>query len=248
MKLTEKLLILLCFMIALNISFGQTLKKRYGSCWGDTDWVFEFKANGKYTRTSTGHFGNTVAKGRYKIQNDTLVLKSGYKKTYGTVNEFYKIANDTLLIDMDLGYGYSAMPDSIKRILYVCDQFKYPLIQAYGNTGAKTKKEIEEVLNLALNNAKVKQYYHFKEFPERKLLIANYHRLDANINVGNKQGEFLPFEKIQEEFYVKIWDIELFDDLISIELEIPVEGVKIRIDYTKKQEHWEESYFKETEK
>ena len=87
------------FIIITQIITAQTIKKSFSGCWGDTGWKFEFSENGKFKRISSGHYGNTTITGKYRIKNDTIQIISGFKDTYGTVNEYYVVdENNTLSI------------------------------------------------------------------------------------------------------------------------------------------------------
>lgn len=193
--------ILLLLLITLNSAFSQTFEKKFSGCWGDTDWDFEFYKTGKYKRMSAGHYGFTTVEGDYIIKKDSITLISGYEDTDGTVNEKYIIDNDSILIDLQLGYGY---PLATKKytdtnLTKYCD-IQYPKIQS---VNPETEKRVEEALNLAFNSEQLKQFYQFDKYPQRKIIVANYYKLNAKIQVGKHEIVFMPQDKIKDDFYLE---------------------------------------------
>ncbi len=205
-------------------TFGQTLEKKFIGCWGDTTWDFKFQKNGKYKRTSSGHYGFTEVSGKYTVKNDTIHLKSGFKNTNGTVNEFYIIENDSILVDMNNGYGYTAYKDVYPSRIY-CD-LKYPLVSTAEEIA---ELNIERYLNLALNSALIKKFYHFDELPERNLIIAEYYNLRANIEVDGKTAIYKPLKEIQDKFYIEIIDFSNAFSLFSATFRLHGEGITFKV-------------------
>lgn len=87
----KKLLFYFVLFLISNTSYSQAIQASYTGYWAQTIWEFEFFKDSTYKRTSSGHYGNTVVSGNYKISKDTLVLISGYKDSHGTVNKYYLI-------------------------------------------------------------------------------------------------------------------------------------------------------------
>jgi hypothetical protein len=116
-----------------------------------TTWIFEFKADGSYTRVSAGHFGNTTVNGTYRLNKDTVYLLTGYKGTYGTVNEKYLLDGDSILIDLNLRYDYKLLATPERN--YHNSQTRHIKYPQTATADSNTKKELEFVLNLAFNSA-----------------------------------------------------------------------------------------------
>jgi len=230
-----KVKITLILLLIVQMSIGQTFEKSFEGWWADTNWTFVFNKNGTFKRISNGHYGNTVVEGQYKINGDTITILSGFEKTDGTVNQTYLLDKYNMLIDADLRYDYK--PITRKQEYFYNSKIrniKYP------QTLSKDKnkiKELEKVLNLTLNNPTVKQYYHFDNL-DRKLIIANYFNLSANIQVDNNIANFLPQKDIKNQFYLEFIDINQNKNSIVIEMKIHGEGVTIWFVYNKLNGEW----------
>lgn len=227
------------------MSFGQGIEKNFIGMWAETFWEFRFYENGKFERISSGHFGNTLAKGKYKIENDTIKIVSGYEDSYGTINNQYLIDENDILIDLKLGYGYKRILDSDKNKTMNFRELLYPEIQATNNEAVS---DIEEVLNLALNSSKLKNYYHFDSITSREFIIVNYFKLKANIEVDGRKAIFKNKNDINEKFYIEFESITRFYDRISFTIKIPNEGVQIDCYYGKENGKWKEDFIKIVEK
>jgi hypothetical protein len=106
MKTLRNKLTLLIFTIS-NIVNGQTFNKTFSGQWAMTSWTYVFHKDGTYKRTSSGHFGSPVYTGTYKIKSDTIHIITGFENTSWTLNEYYLLDKDSMLIDLDNFYDYS---------------------------------------------------------------------------------------------------------------------------------------------
>lgn len=102
----QKLMLPFILFFIIKTSYSQTIQASYTGCWAETIWKFEFAKDSTYKRTSSGHYGNTIVSGKYKINSDTLILLGGYENTSGTVNKYYLIDGDSCIIDLKLLYDY----------------------------------------------------------------------------------------------------------------------------------------------
>jgi len=202
---TIKTIATLILLTVSQMVIGQTFEKSFQGWWATTSWTFDFKENSTYSRTSSGHYGNTVVEGKYKLNEDTITLLTGFENTSGTVNQKYLLDKDSMLIDLYLRYDYA--PISNEQTTFYNSkvrEVKYP------QTPARNEKEIEElenVLNLAFNSETAKEYYHFDKLPDRKLLVANYFNLKARIQVDSINATFLPKEEVESNFYIEFTDV-----------------------------------------
>ena len=236
----KKLIILiLTLLVSTNAVFTQTIEKNFLGWWGETFWEFHFKINGRYERISSGHFGFTTTKGRYKIENDTIKIVSGNKNSNGTINEKYKIDENDVLIDLGLGYGYKRILDSERNEEMKFHELLYPEIEP---VNIESVSDIQEVLNLAFNSNKIKSYFHFDTLTSRKLIIVNYFKLKADIIVDEKKAEFKNKKDINEKFYIEFESIIRFYNRISFTIKIPDEGVRINCYYGKENGKWKEDF------
>jgi len=224
-------------LILFSIQFieAQTIEKKFVGCWADTVWEFEFFKNGEYKRVSAGHYGNTIVSGKYIMINDSIQLKSGFGDTNGTVNEYYFIDKNNVLIDTKLEYGYTIY-DSEHTTYHQCG-LKYPDI-----TPVNKEKviQLEKALNVAFNSEKMKSFYHFEKFPKRKLLVAKYNELQANIVVDNIVAEFKPIEEITEKFYFEFEDFNLDYSDFNFKIKIHGESVYLRFYFVLVNNEWVE--------
>jgi len=81
------------FVILFFKVYGQNFERTYTGQWAMTFWKFEFRDDGTYKRTSTGHYGNPTFEGQYNIYNDTIELEGGYESSSGTLNKYYLISS-----------------------------------------------------------------------------------------------------------------------------------------------------------
>ena len=224
------------FFLILIFSFqfimAQTIEKKFVGCWADTFWIFEFHKNGKYERISTGHYGNTNVSGKYKMINDTIQLLSGFEKTHGTVNEYYIIDKNNVLIDLELEYGY---------VIYENENSGDECELTYPNITPVNKEKViqlEKALNEAFNSKAMKKYYHFDTFPDRKLLITKYQELQANIIVDNIVAEFKPKEEITEVFFIEIEDLDMYYSHLNLKIKIHSENTLFRFHFNLVNDEW----------
>lgn len=87
---------------------AQTIDETFKGQWAMTSWTFEFKKDGTFNRTSSGHFGNPTFTGDYKLNVDTIIILNGYEESSGTLNPKYLIENDSTIIDLTNFYDYSS--------------------------------------------------------------------------------------------------------------------------------------------
>lgn len=94
-------------LIISSLVNGQTFEKTFSGQWAETAWTFEFHKDGTFIRTSSGHFGNPIYKGTYRISADTVRMLNGFEHTSGTISEYYLLDKDSMLIDLTNFYDYS---------------------------------------------------------------------------------------------------------------------------------------------
>ena len=235
MKKLKYILILVLITASSNL-FSQNLDRTYQGWWATTSWTFEFKKDGNYLRISSGHFGNTTVSGKYHVINDTIKLLSGFDKTSGTINEYYLLEGDSILIDLNLRYDYKIVSSDGQNFYNSqIREIKYPQIKT---DDKKLKSELEEVLNLAFNSKEIRVFYHFDKIPDRNLIIASYHSLDAKIKVDSQIALFKPKTEIDTEFFVEFDDINQNQDRIQLEIKINGEGVRIWFTFYKDKGKW----------
>ncbi|ULQ57134.1 hypothetical protein KJS94_02845 [Flavihumibacter rivuli] len=128
-----------------NIVNGQTFDKKFSGQWAMTSWTYEFHKDGTYKRTSSGHFGSPVYTGKYTIKSDTIHIITGFENTSGTLNEYYLLDKDSMLIDLDNFYDYSP---NHKDWQYISKK-RYDILKKpnMDSKNALTKKQFELKVN-----------------------------------------------------------------------------------------------------
>ncbi|MCF2875012.1 MULTISPECIES: hypothetical protein [unclassified Tenacibaculum] len=231
-----KIILLLIFLSWTTSSSGQGFNKTYQGLWASTIWTFEFELDGNYKRISSGHYGNTTVKGTYVLLGDIIKVTSGHENTHGTINEFYLMEGDSLIIDMNLRYDYKTI--SKKNTYYYNSQIrniKYPQIDSNDKS---LKLELEKVLNIAFNSKEIKGYYHFDKLKNKQLVIANYGFLKASIKIKEVDVVFKPKTEIQDKLFIEFEDINLNPNKIYLEIKINGKDVKIWFTFYKKNGKW----------
>src|SRR5574343_71381 len=233
------------FLASFQFATAQTFEKSFLGWWGDTMWEFHFSKNGRYKRISSGHYGFTTVKGKYKFANDTIQILSGFENTHGTVNEYYIIDENDILIDLSLGYGHPKMVNSNPNDTISLNEIRYPEIQAVNKNSVI---DMQSVLNMAFNSKTIKDFYHFDSSPPRKFIIANYYKLNVTIYVDGNTAIFKNKNDIDEKFYIEFEKLTCDYDRIYVVRNINAEGVQIVGFYVKKDGEWIEDLLKVTEK
>ncbi|TRZ42196.1 hypothetical protein [Robertkochia solimangrovi] len=238
------LIILLTFS---SLVFGQNLKGNYSGYWASTNWSYIFDGNGNFEYVTAGHFGFTKSKGKYEIKGDTVYLNA--KKTgIGTldVKRRMLIEKDSCIIDLIMRYDYcksrnSEFLNSNKR------NFKFPQTKP---ENTKSISDLKAVLDSAFTNPKVVDYFHFEEFPERRLIFKPYFELNElnfpNFKIGNKTLGFKTTDL--PKFYIEFIEINQSKESIELEFEIKDEGVEFTMIYEIANKEWKLEYERHNEK
>jgi hypothetical protein len=233
----KKYLFVITLILSCKMAFGQGIEKKFIGMWAETIWEFHFSENGKFEIISSGHFGNTIIKGKYKIVNNTIQIMSE-EESAGTISEKYIISKEDILIDLGLGFGYRKFSDSDRDKMEL-HTIVYPEIEAVNK---ELVSDVQDVLNLAFNSNKVKCFYHFDSQKSREFIIANYYKLKADVEVDGRKAIFKDKKDIKEKFYIEFETLGHFNDNISLTIKIPEEGVHINCYYGKENGKWKEDF------
>lgn len=227
-------LFLIFICISIN-SIAQNINRTYQGWWYETNWMHEFKPNGKYKLTTEGHFGNTTKKGKYIQKGDSLILETSWhsgKMEY----EYFLMYGDSIIIDLFLRYDYKRPLNSGSFHNSNLREVKYPQIETNNH---QAKNILDSILNVVFNTPELKAYYHFDEEPEREFIIADYYVLKPKILVDSLEAISKPKSEIKEgDFYIEIIDINMNPEQINIELSIKKEGIEVWFDFKKENEKW----------
>lgn len=190
-------IILLVLFIHDHSIYAQTFEKKFTGCVDECDYNFEFSKSGNFKKLTTGECGFEEVYGKYNLKNDTICVI----KTHDKSKEFYIIENDTILVNIEDGFGYISYDDKYPKILKC--RLEYP----YLKTATQANEyNIQQFLNFAFNSETIKKFYHFDELPKRNFIIAEYHNLRAYIEVDGKIAMYKPKNEIKEKFYIEILD------------------------------------------
>lgn len=210
-------LITVLFLLTPWMAGAQNFVKSFQGYWGSTNWEFEFRRDGTYKRTSTGHYGNTTVEGKYTVRKDSVEL-TGYENTGGTINRLYLLDKDSMLIDLTLRYDYR--PNSNHIYMSTVRNVKYPQAPAHGPT---QKKDLETVLALVFNANEVKGYIPFDKLTGGILPVASYYQLNEtsapNLQCGKLKVVFMPEEKIESPYFLKVEDINQNPETVELSLQ-----------------------------
>lgn len=80
------------------------MEQAFSSTWAMTSKTYMFHADGTYERTSSG---SPVFRGTYVMKDDTVQLLSGYRISSETLNVFYLLHEDSMLVDLHTYYEYA---------------------------------------------------------------------------------------------------------------------------------------------
>lgn len=221
--------LIVTFLITVTNVTGQSITGTYSSWWASTWWEFRFLMNNTYIRTSSGHYGNTVVNGEYKVSNDTIILVSGFKNTHGTVNEKYLIDGDSCIIDIDLKYDYCktktvrqgnegvALRASLKRNIL------YPQVPA---KNPESIKDVESILQQIIDRKSLEEFYDKNNLPKGPLVIQEYFEIkDGGGITLTKFGQpvlFKSAEAINREgikTFVEINDFNISSHSVDVHLD-----------------------------
>lgn len=83
----------------------------FAALWAETLCLYEFNLDGTYQYETSGHFGNSVTIGKYRIIHDTIILTASPKSQQRNTSFYFKtdtliIHNDNCLLDLSLGYEH----------------------------------------------------------------------------------------------------------------------------------------------
>lgn len=212
---------------------GQSISGVYSGWWGSTWWEFRFLMNNTYIRTSTGHYGNTVVNGEYKLRKDTIILIRGFENTHGTVNEKYLIDGDSCIIDIDLGYDYCKTrqgdANSFGRHVSVKRNILYPQLPTKNRTLIRA---VENILQQAIDWKELDDFYHRNDLEGKPLIIQEYFEINSTGNITLTKFEqpvlFKSMQAIAREgirTYIIIKEIDISSQARFVHFEYKIDDV-----------------------
>lgn len=104
-------------------------------------------------------------------------------------------------------------------------------------------ENLEEVIQKAIDLAKLQQYYHINEIPNRfPLIILKNDKIPSilKLNKFGKQVEILDESTItkQNKAYLVFSKTNITENTASIHFSYPIEGIRVRIEFIKKDNKW----------
>lgn len=225
------------FFLALSFpGFSQSFEGCYGGWWARTSWLYCFQEDGSFERTTEGHFGNTTLEGRYLMRGDTIVTLQSNDTIGNRDAGRYIVDENNMLIDLDLRFDYGALSEN-EAPLHNSDTraIKYPQTPPKCN---REVRDLEKVLNLALNSDEVAWYYPTYSGENNTPIIANYQHLEATVLVNGDTLSFQPLGEIDSNLYVEITDINQNKNDISLYMNLHKEGIHFMFHFTKVNGEW----------
>ena len=228
-KRTNAFLVVFISFSALNVH-GQSIEGTYKSYWASTKWSFEFFKDFTYKRTSFGHYGNTVVKGKYSIKGDTLMILSGQQNTHGTVNDKYLIDGDSCIIDIDNKHDYCKnRPTKIEKDGQIWDYWtespmRHIMYPQLPSSDPEKIREVEYLLQQSLDSKEMTSVFEKDtNLKHRPLIIQSYFEVKANSGIHlNKFGKQVVFKSEEEianeniQAYIKIEKLNIASDYVTI--------------------------------
>ncbi|MBL7800839.1 MAG: hypothetical protein JNL95_08925 [Chitinophagales bacterium] len=232
----SKAFLILVFLTFTNFVNAQFFDNSFHGEHGRTYFALYFKKDGSFMKETRGHLGNFSDEGFYTINKDSIWAFTINKQTNDTLLRSYLLDKDSMLIDFSSRYDYAPLTKYIKNLYFSkVRRVKYPQVETIDNS---TKQTLDTLLNQALNNESARQFYHFDKIPERKLVIAKYLALEANVSVDTHKAIFKPVNEITDPFYIEIIDINQNHENVSISIMIHGESARIDFVFLKKDNNW----------
>lgn len=91
----------------------------YCSTRTQTFWIYEFFSDSLFEFRTQGHFGNTITKGNFSVNGDTLTMKPYSIEKQPEKSSYFKsldtllITSDTTLISITGAYHYCMISDGL---------------------------------------------------------------------------------------------------------------------------------------
>ena len=106
---TRYYFVLLCLLLLScqqNDNKADFLDKEYVGLWASTEWSYSFKKDGRFTFTSSGHYGNVAEEGKYAVIDDMILLNpdSDWHSLQGVLKPRLKLISSGCLRDYDGNY------------------------------------------------------------------------------------------------------------------------------------------------
>lgn len=177
----------------LNKLKAQTIERTFEGYWARTSWSYEFKQDGSYIRTSSGHFGSPIFKGEYSITSDTLIILNGHKESSGTLNSKHLIVSDTFLIDLTNFYDYL----SSTRTSYYNSKKRYDILSK-PNMDSMVTIELVEFKKKVQESTKLLETKKVRELSDEQniQIIRLTNTLRMNQNSLIRKEEYKEFEEL----------------------------------------------------
>lgn len=198
-------------------SFEGTFYASYGGTHSDT---YEFRKDGTCKLTYTGDYGTASNGGNYSIKGDTIYFylpqEVPSSKEQRTVSEKFLLDKDSMLINI------RTRMDFILIERQGCDKYsprrrniKYPQTKS---ADKNVRADLEKVINLAFNSDSIKNYLKTMDPDKRKLIIADYDEMQANIKVDTLTAVFKSLKNIKAPLYFEIEDINQNEEDVEIRI------------------------------
>lgn len=167
-----KLVYILFFYLLLSACNSNSLAGNYEAFWYETYNKLELYGDYSYKYEYRGHRGNGKFKGHYEISNDTIILNGPIEKE--GLSKFL-LVEDGCLIEMETRFEFCIRHQdewgSRRRAI------NYPQLK---EKSANEKKEVIKMLEVALTNPKLKEYF---DDSTKNLIVQEYFEIRKTNNI-----------------------------------------------------------------
>jgi hypothetical protein len=194
MTTTKHIFILTILTTITTCCLGQSIDKTFLGWWARTSWTFEFNKDNTYTRTSNGHFGNTIYDGKYEMIGDTICLVTGIEQITGMQHSKYLLDKDSFLIDLQLFNDYKVVGKDLD--FYNCKK-RYDILkkQNMDSLIVVDKQQFDSIVEHCIALLKTHRNIEIKDADHVKII-----RLINSINMSQdtvfKNGIYTDFMKL----------------------------------------------------
>lgn len=182
-----------------------------------------------------GHRGDSKYRGTYTIRNDTIILN----ESTNTLEELRFLKhNSGCLVELETRFSYCQRKNGQLGGEKIA--INYPQLE---ERNQKEKREVIDLLNIALTNPELEKYFDPAETP---MIIQEYHQINANSNVRlsytGEEAQIVSLKEIEENEisrYLTIEDVTIGLESAMIKCRVmPEEHIGVLDFFTRQNGKW----------
>jgi len=202
MTTTKHIIMLTILTTITTCCLGQSIEKTFSGWWARTSWTFEFNKDNTYTRTSNGHFGNTIYDGKYEMIGDTICLVTGSEQITGIQQSKYLLDKDSFLTDLQLYYDYKIVSNDIN---FYNSRKRYDILKKpnMDSSIVVTRQQFDTIVQHCTSLLKTRRNFEMEDADHIKI-IRLINTINMSQDVSLKSGIYAEFMKLlQDKEYEK---------------------------------------------